>query len=295
MSLRPSDFCLPQDGDEVVALLDRYGSGAIILAGGTFVHGLATRGLLSGVDALIDIQRLALDTVETDGEGLRAGATTRCATLAHEPAVGREPWLGAVGDALAHLPVQVRNAATVGGAVATACPFFDLPVAFMALDGAVVARGRDGTRRIGLPDLFAGLFENSLEPGEFLAELRLPQTPPQSTSAFLKLDTNANDLALMNVGVRLTLASSGECSDARVVIGGGVGSAPVRAASAERALQGTRLDDDVLREAGDAAIGDIEPLSDHRASGAYRKVVAGVLVRRALERALTRLREGGPA
>lgn len=295
MTLRPSDFCLPQDGDEVIALLDKYGDGALILAGGTFIHGLDTRGLLSDVDALIDLQRLALDTVETDGEGLRAGAMTRCVTLAHEPAVAREPWLGAVNDALAHLPMQVRNAATVGGAVATACPFFDLPVAFMALDGAVVARGRDGTRQIGLSDLFAGLFENSLEPGEFLEELRLPQAPPQSASAFLKLETNANDLAVMNAGVRLTLDGSGECSDARVVVGGGVSSAPVRAVSAERVLRGAMLDGDVLREAGDAAIGDVEPLSDHRASGAYRKAVTGVLVRRALERALTRLREGGPA
>lgn len=289
MSLKPNEFCVPDDGDEVVDLLEKHGDGALVLAGGTFIHGLDTRGLLADVTALIDIQKLGLDHVEADGEGLRAGATTRCRTLAADSSVRSDPSLGAVRDALAHLPLQIRNAATIGGAVATACPFFDLPVAFMALDGSVAARGRDGTRQIRLPDLFTGLFENSLEHAEFLTEVRLPQAPPRSASAFEKLASNANDLAIVNAGVQLTLDDSGKCASARVVIGGGVGETPVRSASAERVLLGATLDDGVLREAGEAATEDIEPFSDHRASGGYRKTVAGVLVRRALARALTRV------
>lgn len=280
---------MPENGDEAVDLLERYGDGALILAGGTFIHGLEARGLLSGVEALIDLQKLDLGTVKRDSEGLRVGATTTCSALAQEGTVQSDPWLGAVNDALAHLVVQIRNAATVGGCVATACPFFDLPVAFLALDGAVDARGRGRTRPIGLPDLFVGLFENSLEQGEFLTELRLPQAPPRSASAFVKLASNANDLAIVNAGVRLTLDESGECTDARVVVGGSIGSTPVRSTSAERVLQGAKLNEDALREAGAAAAADIEPLSDHRASGTYRKAVAGVLVRRALEQTLTRL------
>lgn len=288
-----AEFRSPADEGEVVELLEQYGDRALIVAGGTFVHGLAARGLLAGTEALIDIQKLPLASVEADSEGLRAGATTKCATLARDPRVRSEPWLGAVADALSHLRPQIQNAATVGGALATACPFFDLPVAFMALDGAVEARGRGGTRRIALPDLFAGLFENSLQRGEFLVALRLPTAPPRSASGFEKLCDNANDLAIVNAGVRLTVDGAGACTDARVVVGGGVGGRPVRSASAERVLQGTRLDEGALRRAGEAATADLEPLSDHRASGAYRRQVAGVLVRRGLERALTRLENGG--
>lgn len=288
MLLRPQEFCLPDDGDEVVDLLERYGDGALILAGGTFVHGLEARGLLSEVEALIDIQNVDLGAVETNSEGLRAGATATAAALGQEPALRSDPRLGAVSDALAYLPVQIRNVATVGGCVAAACPFFDLPVAFIALDGAVDARGRDGTRTIGLEDFFTGMFESSLLPGEFLVELRLPQAPPRSASAFLKLETNASDLAIVNAAVRVTLDEGGACTDARVVLGG-VGSTPVRSPAAERVLRGASLDEEVLREAGEAVAADIEPLSDHRASGAYRTVVAKVLVRRALERAHTRL------
>jgi carbon-monoxide dehydrogenase medium subunit len=286
--LRPKEFCLPDDGDEVVGLLERYGDAALILAGGTFVHGLEARGLLSEIEALIDIQKLDLGAVETDSAGLLAGATTTGATLAQAPAVRSDPRLGALSDALAYLPVQIRNVATVGGCVAAACPFFDLPVAFIALDGAVDARGRGGTRTIGLEEFFTGMFESSLLPGEFLVELRLPQAPSRSASAFLKLETNASDLAIVNAAVRLTLDEGGACTDARVVLGG-VGSTPVRSPAAERVLRGASVDGDVLREAGEAVAADIEPLSDHRASGAYRKTVAKVLVHRALERALTRL------
>ena len=289
MSLRPNVYCLPEDGDEVVALLEKHGDGALVLAGGTFIHGLDTRGLLSGVSAVVDIQKVDLGGVESDGDGLRIGATTRCRTLAADSAVREDPALGAVRDALAHLPMQVANAATVGGAVATACPFFDLPVAFMALGADVAARGKAGTRRIPLAELFTGLFENALEEGEFLTELRLPKAPAGSGSAFAKLAGNANDLAIVNAGVQLAVDGSGTCTHARVVIGGGVGATPVRSASAEQVLVGARLDDGVLHAAGEASTKDVEPFSDHRASGGYRRTIAGVLVRRALERATTRL------
>lgn len=288
MLLRPTEFCLPTDGDEVVDLLERYGDAALILAGGTFVHGLEARGLLSNVEALIDIQKVDLSVIELGSKGLVAGAMATAAALEQTPAVQRDPWLGALSDAVAYLPVQIRNVATVGGSVAAACPFFDLPVAFIALDGAVEARGRGGTRTIVLEEFFTGMFESSLRPGEFLVELRLPQPPSRSASAFLKLETNASDLAIVNSAVRVTLDEGGACTDARVVLGG-VGSTPMRSPAAEHVLRGATLDEDVLREAGEAVAADIEPLSDHRASGAYRKTVAKVLVRRALEGALNRL------
>ncbi len=288
MSLELNEFFLPEHGDEVVELLEQYGDDALILGGGTFIHSLDVWGLLSGVK-LIDIQKLALDTVESGLEGLRVGATARCAVLTRGAGTPSDPWLGAVHDAATHLPLQVRNTATVGGCIAAASPFFDLPVAFMALDGVVTARGSRGLRRIAVGDLFAGLLENSLERGEFLEELRLPQAPPGSVSAFVKLARNANDLAIVNAAVQLTLDASGSCTGARVVLGGGVGSAPVRSASAERVLEGAKLDEDTLRAAGEAAVLDVDPISDHRASSWYRKVVAGVLVRRALERAIARV------
>lgn len=279
-------FCIPETPDEVVALLDKYGDRALILAGGTFVHGLEARGLLSEVQALIDIQKLGLGEIESNG-GLRLGAMATFAALGRTTVVRDGGAWGALTDALDYPPMQIKNVATVGGSIAASCPFFDVPVAFMALDGVVTAQARGGTRELALPDFFTGLFENALEPIEYVSEVALPRPAKRTGSAFIKLDANANDLAIVNAAVRITL-DGGKCSDARVIVGGGCGNTPIRSASAEKMLVGAELGDELLKEAGAAVAADIEPISDHRASAKYRKAIAKVLVQRALTRAMSR-------
>jgi CO/xanthine dehydrogenase FAD-binding subunit len=289
MSLRElKEFCTPEGPEEVVALLDKYGDRALILAGGTFVHSLEARGLLSELQALIDIRKLGLGKIQANG-GLRLGATATFGALGQTEAVQDDGAWGALVDALVYPPAQIKNVATVGGSIAASSPFFDLPIAFSALDGVVIAHGRGGARKLALSDFFVGLFENALEPGEYVTELVLPPPPQGTASAFTKLDGNANDLAIVNAAVRITVAG-GKCKDARVVLGGGCGDRPVRSASAEKVLEGAELGgDEVLREAGEAVATDIDPMSDHRASAKYRKAVAKVMVQRALARAVARL------
>jgi xanthine dehydrogenase small subunit len=183
----------------------------------------------------------------------------------------------------------MRNMASVGGCVATASPLFDLPVALMALDSSVKALGPRGAREIGLHKFFVDYFEHALEKGEFLTDVLLPKLPPRSASAFLKLETNANDLALLNVGTRVTLDESGICQDARVVMGGGVGKVPVRMVSCENVMKGQRPSPKLLVEAAEAVSRDLHPVSDHRASARYRSAVAKVYARRTLKRAIGRL------
>lgn len=283
------EYRSPEDRNEVVKLLEKYGESALIIAGGTFIHALAARGLLAEIEALIDMQKLRLDFIKSGGRGLQIGAMTTFAQLAQAGEVQSMAPLGAVKDALQYPPPQIKNMATVGGSVASSCPLFDLPVVFMALDGVVKSMGPRGEREIALGEFFLDYFENALEKNEFLTELLLPPLPPRSSSAFIKLETNANDLAILNVGVRVTVEESGICKDARVVVGGGVGKAPVRAVSSEKLLQGEKLTDELLKEAGQAARSDIRPVSDQRASSQYRSAVAKVLVERALRRAVPTL------
>ena len=286
-------FHSPADASAVVQLLQQHEDSALIVAGGTFLHGLAARGLLTGVEALIDIQGLGLDDITVDSGSAVIGATTRLAQLEQNEAVRQEAWLGAVKDAITYPPVQIMNAATVGGSIASACPLFDLPTSFLALNGEVQAHGPDGGRDIPLEAFFSGLFENSLAPAEFVTAIRLPVPASNSASAFIKLETNANDLAIVNVAVALTLDGAGRCEQARVFIGGGTGETPARAGSAEELLAGTALDEDTISGAGKAAQGDVDPISDHRASKEYRSAMAGVLVEKALRKAIARL--GGEA
>ena len=285
-------FHSPTDAAAVVQLLQEHEDSALIVAGGTFLHGLAARGLLTGIDALIDIQGLGLDDIAIDPANVVIGATTRLAQLEQNEAVQQEAWLGAVKDAIAYPPVQIMNAATVGGSIASACPLFDLPTGFLALNGEVQAHGPDGGRAIPLAAFFSGLFENSLAPAEFVTAIRLPAPPPDSASAFIKLETNANDLAIVNAAVALTLDGANRCEQARVFIGGGTGETPARAGSAENLLSGAVVDEAVIRGAGEAAQADVDPISDHRASREYRTHMAGVLVVKALRKAIARLRGG---
>jgi xanthine dehydrogenase small subunit len=137
--------------------------------------------------------------------------------------------------------------------------------------------------------MLVGLFQNALEANEFVAALFLPRQPARTASAFIKLETNANDLAIVNVAVRISLDSAGVCREARVVIGGGVAETPVRALATEKLLQGSALTADILQQAAAAVHSDVQPMSDHRASAAYRSAMAQTLTQRALRRALERL------
>jgi CO/xanthine dehydrogenase FAD-binding subunit len=282
------EYFTPDGNEEVLELLKTYGDGALIVAGGSFVHGLDARNLLTGIEVLIDIQNLGLNQVTSDSAGLSIGAMVTFAELQQVKEIQNAAALGAVRDALNYPPVQIRNVATVGGNIASACPYFDLPTAFMALAAVVSAQGPGGSREIGLEDFFEGLFQNTLEASEFVTGLILPLLPARSSSAFLKLE--ANDLAIINVAVRVTLDKSGLCQEARVIVGGGVGETPVRMVAAEALLQAEKLSDDLLQRAGEAVQSELQPMSDHRASAAYRSAVAKTLTERALQQAVARLK-----
>ncbi len=283
------EYFTPSGQDEVLDLLQNYGDSALIVAGGSFVHGLDARDLLIGIDALIDIGNIGLDQVTTGSGGLSVGAMVTFTALQQVSEIQSSAAFGAVRDALEYPPLQIRNLATIGGNIAAACPYFDLPTAAMALDVCVQAQGANGARDIELQSFFEGLFQNTLATGEFVTGLSFPQLPPHSASAFIKLETNANDLAIVNVAVRVTLDEAGVCQQARVVAGGGVAETPIRAQAAENLLQGAEISDELMQSAAEAVASSLQPMSDHRASAAYRLAMAKTLTLRALKRAVARL------
>lgn len=282
------EYCLPESGNDVTSLAEKYGEGALFVAGGTYIHGLEARGFLSGVEALIDLSRLGLGDVSSDKKGIRAGATAKFASLLERDEI-ELPAYGALRDALSYPPAQIKNLATVGGSIAAACPFFDVPAAFIALDGVVTIEGPGGSRELPVVDVAASLFENTLEAGEYIAGLLIPEQDKRAASAYLKLETNANDLAMVGVGVRIRVGRMGKISDARVVLGGGLSDRHFRSAAAEAVLDGAKPGDDVFDKAAEAIASEIDPISDHRCSGEYRARIGQVYVKRALQKAVERL------
>jgi aerobic carbon-monoxide dehydrogenase medium subunit len=281
------DYHVPHTLDEAIALMAQLGDGAKILAGGQSLLP-AMRFRLAAPEALIDINRLRdLAYVEERGDHLAIGALTREHQLEESPLVARSyPLLLDTAKVVAD-PL-VRNRATVGGNLAHSDPANDHPATMLAYDATIVARGPKGARTIAIDDFFVGLFENSLQPGEVLTEIRIPKPVPGSGGAYLKLERKVGDYAVAAVAVQLQLASG---VVGRVRIGlTNVGPVPRRAENAEAALAGKAPTDDVVEAAGQAAAAECDPSADLRGGVDYKRDMVRVLTKRAVRRAVERAR-----
>ena len=279
------EYHVPQTLDEAVALLARLGEGAKILAGGQSLLP-AMRFRLASPEVLVDINRLRdLSYVEERGDHLAIGALTREHELEESPLVACSyPLL--LDTARVVADPLVRNRATVGGNLAHADPANDHPATMLAYDATIVARGPAGTRTIPIDQFFVGLFENSLQPGEVLTEIRIPKPAPGSGGAYLKLERKVGDYAVAAVAVQLQLAGG--------VVGGvrigltNVGPVPARARNAEAALAGKAATDDVVEATGRAAAAECDPSADLRGDVDYKRDMVRVLTKRAVRRAIER-------
>jgi len=285
------DYHAPKTLDEAIALLVRLGDTAKILAGGQSLIP-AMRFRLASPEVLVDIGRIGdLAYVEERGDHLAIGAMTREHALEASPAVATSyPLLLDTAKVIAD-PL-VRNKATVGGNLAHADPANDHPATMLAYDAQIIARGPGGTRTIAIDDLFIGLFETSLLPGEILTEIRIPKPAAASGGAYLKIERKVGDYAVAAVAVQLELAGA---AIKKIRIGlTNVSPIPQRAKAAEAALTGKQPTDDVLEAAGRAAAAECNPSADLRGQVDYKRDLVRVLTKRAVRRAIQRAQGGRP-
>jgi len=285
------DYHAPKTLDEAIALLGRFGDTAKILAGGQSLIP-AMRFRLAAPETLVDISRIRdLAYVEERGDHLAIGAMTREYALEASPVVAASyPMLLDTARVIAD-PL-VRNKATVGGNLAHADPANDHPATMLAYGAQVVARGAAGTRTIAIDDLFVGLFETSLKPGEILTEIRIPKPGKSSGGAYLKIERKVGDYAVAAVAVQLELAGAA-IKTLRIGLTN-VSSVPMRAKNAEAALAGKQPTDDVLEAAGKAAAAECDPSADLRGQIDYKRDLVRVLTKRAVRRAIERAQGGRP-
>jgi carbon-monoxide dehydrogenase medium subunit len=287
----PFDYHAPKTLDEAIALLGRLGDTAKILAGGQSLIP-AMRFRLAAPETLVDIGRIRdLAFVEERGDHLAIGAMTREHALEDSPVIAASyPLLLDTAKVIAD-PV-VRNKATVGGNLAHADPANDHPATMLAYGAQVIARGATGTRTIAIDDLFVGLFETSLKPGEILTEVRIPRPGKSSGGAYLKIERKVGDYAVAAVAVQLELAGA---AIKAIRIGlTNVSSVPMRARTAEAALTGKQPTEDVLEAAGKAAAAECDPSADLRGQVDYKRDLVRVLIKRTVRRAVERAQGGRP-
>ncbi len=189
-----------------------------------------------------------------------------------------------LAEALGHVGYPaIRARGTIGGSVAHADPAAELPCVLLAADATVVLRSRRRARELAIDEFLLGPYVTAREPDELLVEVRAP-VAAEAQAGFSEFARKTGDFALALAAVRLQTAG-GHCENARVAVGG-AGPVPARCPQAEAALVGSSLTPSEIADAAAIAAREVEPRDDAHASGAYRRRLVEVQVRRALERAV---------
>jgi aerobic carbon-monoxide dehydrogenase medium subunit len=275
---------------DAVALAARFGDEARYLAGGTDLLIQMQRGRVAPRH-VISLHRVpGLTGLDVNGRVTLGGAVTH-RTLERTAAL-RGPLRALVEGAEVIGGHQVRNVATIAGNIVNASPAADLVPVLLALDADVTLAGSDGERRLPLDRFLVGPGQTERRPEELLTTVTMPALPARSATAFLKAGRRkAMEISVVCVAARLTLDPAGErCLAARITLGA-VAPRTIRAHAAERALEGQRVSADLFRQAGELAAQACEPITDVRASAAFRRHLVSVLVPRALDRCVERIRE----
>jgi carbon-monoxide dehydrogenase medium subunit len=257
---------------EAIALLSKHKKGARLLAGGqSLIAALNLR--LDAPSLLIDINGIkGLGKIELKKNWLELGALVRQAEALRSPLVQKHAPL--IARALSHVAhPAIRNRGTIGGSIALADPAAELPACLMALDGEVVIAGPRGKRAVKAKAFFKDLFETALGPRDLLIAIRLPAANRQSRFAFSEISRRQGDYALVGIAAAAQ-AKGAQLSDLHLVYFG-VGQTAVRARKAEIAFVKGGLDAAVA-----ALDDDLDPPDDVQTTGATKKYLAGVLLRR---------------
>jgi carbon-monoxide dehydrogenase medium subunit len=289
--MTPFEYRTPKSLKEVHANLKEFGSDAKLVAGGTALIIMMKQRLVRP-SCLISLRSVrGLNGIELQNGGLRIGGLATHRQLETSPLIRRRlPMLAETYHHVATL--RVRNMATVGGGLAHADPNQDPPPSLIALGATLKATSANGSRVIPMDEFFKDYYETVLNPDEVITEVMVPKLPPNSGAAYLKfLPRTADDYATVSAAAVLTLDKSNKTiADVRIALGS-VGVTPIRATAAEAVLRGQPLKTEAFAEAGEKAKEAVDPISDFRGSAGYKKDMAAVFVRRALEKALGDLRQ----
>jgi carbon-monoxide dehydrogenase medium subunit len=276
--MAPATYHRAASVEEATSLLAQYGDEAKVLAGGQSLIPMISLGL-ARPGHLVDIGAIGgLGAVELVGE-IRVGPLVRHRALA-APLAELEraaPLLARAAPYIGHEAIRARG--TFVGSVVHGDPAGEWPAVAVTLDAEIELRSSGGSRTVAARDFFLGPLTTDIAEDEFAVAVRLPIAPPRTGAAALELAYRHGDYAVVGVVAQLSLGDGERVTDARIGLLG-VGGTPIRASAAEAAaLAGPGG----FTDAGHAAAGECDPVTDATASAAYRRRMVAVYVRRALE------------
>jgi CO/xanthine dehydrogenase FAD-binding subunit len=286
---KPMRYEAPETLDAALDLLARGGGAARVLAGGTDLL-VQMRAGRATPELLVDVKRIAeLRTIAPAGGGWRIGAAVTGMELIEHEAFARS-WPGVIDGVRMIGSIQVKGRATLAGNLCNASPAADSVPALIAAGAVATIAGPKGRRDVPVEQFATGPGKTCLAPGELLVCFQLPGRPAHSGDAYFRFTPRTEmDIAVVGAGVNLTLDAAGVCRQARVSLGA-VAERALLVPECAAALVGSKVDEPALQALAQAASAACRPIDDKRGTREYRIRVAGVLARRAAERALERAR-----
>jgi carbon-monoxide dehydrogenase medium subunit len=280
----PFDLAEPTSLAAAVKLLDPDDATIRPIAGGTALMLMMKAGVFIP-EKLISLRKIEgkYSTISAAADGLRIGAMATLSALEHSADVKKHaPVITRTLRTLSN--VRVRNVATVGGALAHGDPHMDLPPVLMALGATLTVIGPKGERKLAVEELFAGYYETVLEKNELIAEVHVPSQGSKKASYFKVTTGSADDWPAL--GVAAVIDGDGKAIKSVRLVASAATDKATRLKSAEAVLTGKSVDDKLLVQAGEAALGDCEFIADVRGSVPYKRELMKVYVRRAIREAL---------
>ena len=280
MTIRSFDLLQPRSVSEAVAMLARYGDDARPLGGGTTLVILMKQRALY-YPYLVDLQTIpGLAEIKVESNGVRIGALVTHRSLECSPVIRAS--FPALADAFGQIGnIRIRQTASVGGNLAHADYRLDPPPALLVLGAEVSLFGANGARTVPLSQFFQGLYETALKPAELLIDIKVPFMPENSRAVYLRYSTlSANDWPCLGVAAFLSKAN-GRCRELRVALGG-LASTPVLVGGLDFVNDQT-LDSAVFERLLDTVDQQIAPFADLRGSEWYKRRMARLFVKKAVE------------
>jgi CO/xanthine dehydrogenase FAD-binding subunit len=260
-----------------------------VLAGGTDVIVQMEMDLVEP-DLIVDIKRIPeLNYIRQEDGGWRIGATASGMSIVDHAGLNAT-WPGIVDGVKLIGSIQVKGRATMAGNLCNASPGADSVPPLVAASAVARIIGPKGTRDVPVEQIPTAPGKTSLAKGEIIESFFLPPRPAHSGDAYLRFTPRTEmDIAVVGVAVNLTLDKSGTCTAARVALGAVAPTVLLVKACAD-ALIGTKVDEAALDKLAAAASAACKPIDDKRGTKEFRIKIAGVIARRAAEKALERAR-----
>ena len=312
--MKKFEYLRPKTLDEAISLLNRYGTKAALIAGGTDVIVMARQKQKeTAPEVLISLRGIpGLDGIRPNGS-LRLGPLVTHRAVEKSDLIRRE--FSALADAVDFLgSVQIRNVATIGGNICTAAPSADTACPLLVFDARLNVRGTASARVVPIDQFFTGPGQTVLSPGEILTEIEIPRLLPHTGSAYWKHQRRlALDLPILGVAVLISLDRAAvtcsdllctaspisavlhrleedelACKEIRIALGVAAPT-PMRARKAEGLLRGKKISDELIEEVSEVASSEAQPRDSIRGEAWYRRDMIKVLVKRMVMKSIERV------